>query len=178
MLTEEAGSRESPLYTGSMPRYSTDAALTDHERDVLQRRERNGWFVNWILVDEAGPGFAYSFGLYEEFNHPEIILFGLAGDTMQALINAIGRHVKEGATFSVGDTDSNLLEGYTCAFRAVHPRQFRVTCTWTLWFYEHYNFPVLQLFWPDKQNKLPWEDGFNEQLRSLQPDLSEPPPSA
>jgi hypothetical protein len=39
-------------------------------------------FVNLISGDELGPGFAYSFGLYEEFGHPEIIIFGLAAESM------------------------------------------------------------------------------------------------
>ncbi len=165
-----------------MARRSTDPDLSEHEVSVLQRREKHGWFVNRIAnriaEDATGLSFAYSFGLYEEFSHPEIIIFGLSGETMQRLINDVGSRVRKGAKYSAGDCTEDLLEGYTCAFRDVSPLQYRKTCTWAVWFYGNTSFPALQLFWPDKQNKFPWEPDFTEQLRDRQPDLSEPPPSA
>jgi hypothetical protein len=45
--------------------------------------------VNRIAVDPEGPRFASSFGLYEEFVQPEIIMFGLPDATMQQLINNV-----------------------------------------------------------------------------------------
>jgi hypothetical protein len=59
-----------------MPRHSTDANLSESEIRVLQSRERDGWFVNRIAEDASGPGFACSSGLYKEFGHPEVIIFG------------------------------------------------------------------------------------------------------
>ena len=73
-----------------MTRHSTDSSLTEDERDVLRKRETTGWFVNEIAEDGEGPGFAYSFGLYERYRHPEIIIFGLPPDVMHQLINDIG----------------------------------------------------------------------------------------
>lgn len=165
------------LYTRMMSRHSTDANLSDHEISVLQRREQHGWFVNCIAEDASGPGFAYSFGLYEEFGHPEIIIFGLPLKTMHLLINDVGEQVRSGAKYSAGDCASDLIKGYTCSFGVVNPLQYRKTCTWTAWFYESYSFPALQLFWPDKQDRFPWEPDFREQLRDRQPDLSQRPPS-
>jgi len=162
-------------YNCAMPRRSTDPNLSEHEVSVLQRREQHGWFVNRIAEDADGPAFAYSFGLYEEFGHPEIIIFGLPEGTMQQLINDVGRRVRSGVRYATGDVSSELIENYTCAFRAVNPLQYRNTFTWTVWFYERESFPALQLFWPDKQGKFPWEAGFKEQLRHRQPDLSRAP---
>jgi hypothetical protein len=161
-----------------MPRHSTDANLSEHEISVLQRREQYGWFINRIAEDASGPGFAYTFGLYEEFAHPEIIIFGLAGETMHRLINDLGKQVRSGAKYSAGDRTSDLLKGYTCAFGTVNPLQYCKSCSWTVWFYESNRFRALQLFWPDKRNRFPWEPEFDEQLRDRQPDLSQPPPSA
>jgi len=86
-----------------MPRHSADANLSEHKISVLQRRERHGWFVNRIAGDASGPGCAYSFGLYKEFGHPEIIIFGLAEQTMHRLINDVGKLVRGGAKYSAGD---------------------------------------------------------------------------
>jgi hypothetical protein len=161
-----------------MPRHSTDINLSEHEISVLQRREQHGWFVNLIAGDASGPGFAYSLGLYKEFGHPEIIIFGLAEETMHRLVNDVGEQVRSGVTYSAGHQTSDLLKGYPCAFGAVNPLQYRETCTWTVWFYESDRFPALQLFWPDKLNRFPWEPNFDEQLRDRQPDLRQPPASA
>jgi hypothetical protein len=161
-----------------MPRHSTDTNLSEHEISVLQRREQHGWFVNLIAADSSGPGFAYSFGFYREFSHPEIIVFGLVEETMHRLINDLGEQVRSGVRYSAGDQTSDLIKGYTCAFGMVNPVRYRETCTWAVWFYESDVFPALQLFWPDKQNRLPWEPDFDQQLQSRQPDLSQPLPSA
>ncbi len=158
-----------------MARHSTDLALSEHDKSVLQRREEHGWFVNMIAEDSEGPGFAYSFGLYEEFQHPEIIIFGLDSAIMHGVINAAGDHVRKGGRYCDGDVTEDLLEGYKCAFRQVNPLQYRETCSWAVWFYRNSDFPVLQLFWPDKSGRFPWDEGFAESLRDFQPDLSKPP---
>jgi len=130
-----------------------------------------------IAEDAEGPGFAYSFGLYEEFQHPEIIIFGLDSAIMHGIINEAGRRINSGARYSEGDATGELLDGHNCAFRRVDPLRYRETCSWAVWFYGSLESPVLQLFWPDKRNRFPWDEGFTESLRNLQPDLSEPPAS-
>lgn len=160
-----------------MARHSTDLGLSEHDKDVLLRREEHGWFVNMIAEDSEGPGFAYSFGLYEEFQHPEIIIFGLDSAIMHEVINCTGDLVRKGARYGDGDVTGELLEGYNCAFRQVNPLQYRETCNWAVWFYGDSEFPVLQLFWPDKRGRFPWDEEFTESLRDLQPDLSKPPAS-
>ncbi|HEY6847818.1 MAG TPA: DUF4262 domain-containing protein [Terracidiphilus sp.] len=45
--------------------------------------------MNRIAEDPEGPRFASSFGLYEEFCHPEVIIFGIPEATMQQLINNV-----------------------------------------------------------------------------------------
>ncbi|WP_396127172.1 DUF4262 domain-containing protein [Edaphobacter bradus] len=161
-----------------MTRHSTDPGLTEHERDVLQRLEATGWFVNKIAEDSEGPGFAYSFGLYERYQHPEIIIFGLPPDIMHRLINDIGKRVSGGMRYGDGDQSHDLLEDYSCVFRRVNPLRYRETLTWTMWFYESSDFPALQLFWPDKAHRFPWDPGCSEIFRKSQPDMSRSSTSA
>jgi uncharacterized protein DUF4262 len=162
-----------------MARHATDTGLSEHDRNVLERREDHGWFVMKIAEDDRGPGFAYTFGLYEEFKHPELVLYGLDPGHMHRLLNDAGKRIKAGTRYyQDGDVIHDLLEGYRCAFRSVNPRWYSKTCTWALWFYQQRSFPVLQLVWPDKNSRFPWDTGFDDSLRSKQPDLSQPPPSA
>jgi hypothetical protein len=37
------------------------------------------------------------------------------------------------------------------------------------WFYGAGSFPALQLVWPDRAHRLPWEEGFDPDLWSFQP---------
>jgi hypothetical protein len=161
-----------------MTRQSTDSGLSEHERNVLQRLEATGWFVNKIAEDGEGPGFAYSFGLYERYRHPEIIIFGLPLDTMHRLINDIGKQVSGGKQYGDGDQSRDLLEDYTCVFRRVNPLRYRSTLTWTVWYYQSASFPALQLFWPDKAGRFPWDQGCSESFRAMQPDMSRSSASA
>jgi len=41
------------------------------------------------------------------------------------------------------------------------------------WFYQSLKqpFPALQLVWPDKQNRLPWEPGYDQRFSKKQPML-------
>ena len=65
-----------------------------------------------IIVVPGGeylPGFAYTIGLYQQFNHPEIICFGLIVDTMQALLNEIKNCVEENKIFETGKEYEGFL---------------------------------------------------------------------
>jgi hypothetical protein len=158
-----------------MTRKSSDTDLTEHEKDVLTRLEATGWFVNKVAADKIGPGFAYSFGLYDSFNHPEIILFGLPPETMHQLINDIGKQLQNGIRYADGDQTHDLLEGYVCQFGLVDRHWYKTTLTWAGWFYKSVDFPALQLFWPDKAGLFPWNPGCNERVQTAQPDLRKPP---
>lgn len=63
-----------------MTRHSPDPNPSRDEVNVLECHEKYSWFVNVNAEDADGPGFAYSFVLYEEFKHPEIVSFGLPGE--------------------------------------------------------------------------------------------------
>ena len=152
-----------------------DSGLDENERSVLKRLERHGWFVNVIAEDRVGSGFAYSFGLYERFRHPEIIICGLPADTMQTLVNDVGQKVSDGVRYKSGDNARDLAEGRTCTFRDVNPVVYSETFTWAVWFYGNQEFPALQLFWPDKQDRFPWDPKFDEHLRHRQLNLCELP---
>lgn len=131
-----------------------------------------------IAEDEKGPSFAYTFGVCEEFKHPELIIYGLDPRDMHRVLNNAGKLIRAGTSYQDGDVIHDLLEGYPCAVRSVNPSWYPKTCTWTLWFYQQASFPALQLVWPDKNGRFPWDTGFDESLRSKQPHLSQPPPSA
>jgi hypothetical protein len=132
--------------------------------------DQYGWWVGLIPSAGEAPGFAYTIGLYEKFDHPEIIVFGLAPESMHEILNHCGDMIRGGERFEVGKSVSGVLDGYDVRFRAIaaetsYTEYLGYGC-------RHYGdraFPVLQLVWPDKQHRFPGDDGAADFLRTRQP---------
>jgi hypothetical protein len=140
------------------------------EQKVFDDIKRYGWHVLGVEPDETSPGFAYSIGLWHQFNHPEVILFGLPYEVMGRIINTIGEQVKAGTEFEAGKPYYEIFEGYPCMFETVANVQIGNFLCWARWFYGYEDqFPALQGFWPDKAGKFPWDEGFDSKFLPYQP---------
>jgi hypothetical protein len=152
-----------------MTRHSTDAGLDEKDVRLLETLEKWGWFVTKVGAGDDAPAFAYSMGLYENFHHPEIVLFGLDLEIMHGLINAAGSRIREGQKYDEGQKYGDLLLCFRCEFRRVNPTRYDGLLNYSIWYYEGSHFPVFQLVWPDKAGLFPWDDGFDERFRNDQP---------
>jgi hypothetical protein len=154
-----------------MTRHSTDTGLDEEEVRLLETLEKWKWFVTKVGAGGGEPAFAYSMGLYENFHHPEIVVFGLDLEVMHRLINNAGARIREGEKFEEGKKYDDLLQGYPCAFLRVNPSRYDGLLNYTVWYYEGANFPAVQMIWPDKAGLFPSEAGFDERFRNEQPML-------
>ena len=107
-----------------MVRRSTDPDLTDFDKKVLPALEEWGWYV---LSVAAKPPFSYSIGLFEYFQHPEIILFGLDSKSTHGIINDAGRRIREGRKYDVGVRYNDLLKDYEGDFALLIPHGMKAT---------------------------------------------------
>ncbi|HEY3670042.1 MAG TPA: DUF4262 domain-containing protein [Acidimicrobiia bacterium] len=99
--------------------------------------ERHGYLVTGVGSGKP-PHWGYTVGLLERFDHPELIVAGPHFEIAGAIINQIGRRIRDGARFEVGDTEvSPAGELFDCdttlRFGAVHPIQHRLD-TFNVWF--------------------------------------------
>lgn len=138
---------------------------------VHEHYEQTGWHVQGVLGDENHLGFVYTVGLWKRYGHPEIIVFGLNPHVAHQILNHLGNRIAAGERFTNG-TDDNVFERYQAAFKMVHDPYEGDYFNVAIAFYEHENFKAVQLFWPDPNGKFPWEKGFDESFRRIQPDLS------
>lgn len=145
--------------------------LTEDERKILDDVEQHGLHIVTVPEDEEGPGFAFSVGLWENFEHPEVILFGLPPDVAIDLLNGLADEVDDGKQFVDGTKHDGLLANYPVRFVAVPREQYRDFLGTARWAYESDDFPAVQLVWPDKQGRWPWDAGVREAFRELQPVL-------
>lgn len=89
----------------------------EHEADkVILRNVRNhGCHITGI--PDANPPFAFSIGLYLNYGHPELIVFGQRAENAHAIINSIRDRVAGGRKFVDGDVSDEMLEnGYKLGF--------------------------------------------------------------
>jgi hypothetical protein len=149
--------------------------LAPAERDVLAHIEEYGCHVTTVAADEHGPGYAFSTGLWHKFQQPEVVVVGLPHDVATQLINLVCDDAEDGVRYAEGDRTDNLLHGYFVTFRAVPRTHYPGWLGIALWAYQSDDFPVLQLVWPDKQGRFPWQEGVREGFLASQPLLASLP---
>lgn len=147
--------------------YNGDFSKSD--RKVIYDINTHGWHVTIVLPDGANPGWAYSIGLFHTFRHPEILVFGLDGDLMHQLINHVGREARRGARIEPEQEYGDIIERYRCMFRPVNTSWYPHVLCYATWFYKGSAFPALQLFWPDKAQRYPWDPNFESRFLGDQP---------
>ena len=141
---------------------------SDHE-NTISNIEKFGLTVIIIEATDYLPSFAYSIGLWQKFKHPEIISFGFTTETLHGIINNAADIVKDGAPIETGKDYTNIFETGKATFIKIDPLNISDYFGYAIDFYNTKDFPALQLVWTDRNNKFPWESGFEEEFRYKQP---------
>lgn len=139
------------------------------EQKLLNDISTFGWHIILISATEYLPSFGYTVGLTKNFNHPELISFGLKTDTIHAILNNAGELVRNGERIT---TDKNYVEIFSSSpaqFIKVDNRNLRDYFGYGIWYYEGVNFDALQLIWTDRKNRFPWQKDFEEEFKYHQP---------
>ncbi|WP_162908056.1 DUF4262 domain-containing protein [Allorhizocola rhizosphaerae] len=96
------------------------------------------------------PGWAYSWGLWQAYGHPEIAIFGLPADRW-GLVNVVADLVASGLRLAPGVEIDDVLVGSRVAVRRIDPS----------WCARLFPLPgereFLQVVWPDADGAFPWE---------------------
>lgn len=152
---------------------SPSDALDERELSFVADIREHGWFRTGILGDDEGPGFSFSTGLWVNANHPEVMIFSTKGDIAHDVFWDLFRDAKSGKTLPVGErTDGVFANLPAYAFR-VAKKHYRDFLGWSSWFYGGDDFPCLQIVWPDRAGRFPWEPDFDLEFKADQPDLTE-----
>jgi len=155
--------------------------LAPDQRLVLEDVEEYGCHIVTIAATEHSPGYAYSIGLWHRFQQPEVVVVGLQDDVAAQLIELVGDDAEDGSRYGEGDRTGDLLHGYSVTFRSVPRSHHRGWFATAVWAYQNDDFPVLQLVWPDKQGRYPWQPDVREGFLAAQPlfaSLPQQPPGA
>lgn len=149
--------------------------MTIAEQNVVDNIKKFGWIVTTVMdrIDEPTdePNFAYSTGLYETFNKPEILIVGLKPDLSHILINNIGYDYKNKRQFQIGKLHDGILDKFDCLLIDVEKKYYKNYFGQSLWYYQNEGFPVTQIIYPTINGFFPWDDAFPKNLK--QPILNE-----
>lgn len=156
----------------TMPDSSELKTYPEPERKIIEDVKQFGFHIAFVPEDEYLPGFAYTIGLMNTYEHPEIILFGLNQQLLGGILNGIGEEIKSGKTYKPNIEYENILSNYPVKFLEVKKEHYQDYLGYAGWFYDNtFEFPAYQLIWTDKESKYPWDDGFNENWKFKQPIL-------
>jgi hypothetical protein len=147
---------------------NNETSALDEEK-MLMDIEKFGWTIILIEGTDYLPTFAYTIGLYKNFHHPEVIIFGLDTDTLFETLNTIGEDIKAGATFTSGKNYPELFEDSRTEFIKVDPENVEDYFGYAVDYYEEHKFAALELIWTDENNAFPWDKKYNRDFQFSQP---------
>jgi Domain of unknown function (DUF4262) len=135
--------------------------------------ETKGWALE-VVAPQADqmppvPGSAYTLGFPAAFGFPEVVLFGLTPSAANGIAELVGDCLRGGTEIPIGSELVGLLDGeLRCFFAPIEAPETIGFQTATSW-YRGAAFDVVQLLWPDRNGFMPYEAGFDQRLRGVQP---------
>src|SRR5262245_15501881 len=146
--------------------------LDQHEQEFVTKIREFGWYSTSVFGDEEGPGFTYTSGFWVTLEIPEVILFALDSKVAHDVLWDFYREAKNGRQFTIGSRVSDIFANIDAYLIPVGRQHYAEYLGWSRWFYGGDEFPCVQLVWPDKAGRFPWQDGFEDRFKGNQPDIS------
>jgi uncharacterized protein DUF4262 len=137
------------------------AKLSKEDERTISHVEQFGCSVVSVKPTKYGLGWSYTVGVFDTSGMPEIITIGLLPDTAHFALNKAADLLRAGVDLTKG-RHRGLVGEVDCEFRSVDPKWVKHLMGWSLWYYDHEDFPVVQAVYPDLQNHFPGDDGFEE----------------
>lgn len=139
------------------------------EKGIIHDVEKHGFSINFIEGDGYSPSFGYTIGLFKTYGYPELICFGLNQDLMHSMFWTGKELFNKQSQPNPMSAHPDFLEGYDVRLLSVDKARYPDYLGYAHWFYSGWDFPALQIVWPDRQALFPWEEGFNPDWKFKQP---------
>lgn len=149
----------------------------DYERKVLRNVEEFGWHCTSVYEpeesDSDGPPFSYSVGLYQSFQQPEFIIFGLDSEVAHSIIGICANKFSAGESIVLEQPSYDLIDTFPCVFVKVPRNKYNDYVYSALWYYAEKDFPLYQIIWPNAHGLFSWHKDASESFRQWQPVLGQ-----
>jgi Domain of unknown function (DUF4262) len=145
-----------------------------HAEKIEWMIEANGWALEAVSpdpdTDPPTPAYAYTIGLPELVDFPEIVICGLTPVAARGLLDLVIDMLRNGTEVPIGVELVGLFDNeLRCIFASVDMDAWGPWFATAISWYRGQPFNVVQLLWPDRNGFLPTEAGYAPNMRLAQP---------
>ena len=143
----------------------------DHDDKIAWVVETNGWCAEPVaaMEDPPTPGYTYTIGFETSYDHPEVVIFGLQPVMARGLIEMLAVHIDAGGVIPDGMFVGLLDNDLPAAMLPVDMEEHAALFAGATRFHGRDDYRVCQFVWPDRNGKMPWDEGYDNRLRLAQP---------
>jgi hypothetical protein len=152
-------------------RYTRD----DLGKFVLANINEFGWHCVNVVEDHDHPPWSYTIGLYDTWEHPELIVIGRSRATSHEMLKTVATDIELNDPPNLTDPNGHLLLGFKCHFLEVDTRYYSDYVGFALWHYRKRRFPLYQIVWPNNDDHYPWDQNASNAFKEWQPMLGNSP---
>lgn len=128
--------------------------------------EQYGWSTMYVDAnqEQGMESFSYTIGFEKTFDHPEIIIFGLPGESAHRVLSAVAHAVKDGEPMPLDTPVENILGGnFKVLFKPFDPDVYDIYLSVAVRIYKTKNYRTQILLWPDKFGHYPTDPEYSIQ---------------
>jgi hypothetical protein len=144
---------------------------------IRESIRQHGWHAIGVQARGQEPGMLYTVGLCATFDHPEIVVCGLAPNVAYGLVADMIARIKTGHGYRDGGNYSDVIEGQVVAVRVVHQTHVLCRLGYAMAYYRRertsHLLTAVQLVWPDRAGKLPGDPACDKSVVASQPRLDD-----
>lgn len=177
-MTIHAQGKENMFMTEIPIEFSPPVPENDYDKQLHSQIDELGWHNVHIAEENGMPAFAFTLGHFHKQNHPELIIIGLPAETAHELLNiAVVKIVGAKEAIEPYKKYNDFTESLSVAFVPVDLEHYGEYLGYANWYYGSMPkpFPVMQMVWPDREGKYPWEPGYDKSFLQIQPILGAMP---
>jgi Domain of unknown function (DUF4262) len=138
---------------------------------VLADIAEYGWHGVYVAEGVNHPPWSYSIGLFETWQHPELIIIGRSRATTHAMLENLVMEIEAQYPPDLTDRVDHLLLGIRCRFLKVLPRYYNDYVGFARWYYRKRHFPLYQIVWAGEGGLYPWLQNAPKRFKQWQPVL-------
>ncbi|MBX3726893.1 MAG: DUF4262 domain-containing protein [Xanthomonadales bacterium] len=121
----------------------------------------HGWHCVMVAPEAEGEeAFAYTIGLAERFDQPEVLVFGLPEASAHALLARCVGLAEAGQRLAAAERDDLLGGGFKVRLVPLRADRYDEYLGTAFRHYAERPFQALVLFWPDREGRFPGEPGY------------------
>jgi hypothetical protein len=145
----------------------------DLEKIVIANINEYGWHCVNVIEDDSHPPWSYTIGLYDTWQHPELIIVGRSRATSHEMLKTVATDIELNDPPKLTDPGGHQLLGMKCHFLEANPRYYSDYVGFALWYYRKRKFSLHQIIWPNNDGLYPWDQNASNAFKEWQPVLGD-----